>query len=87
MTDKVLGVVCLVAAGAMYTAEYVAYKVGRTWRYDPDLYINYFVVALSILSAWFLLAPVRKWIIDSYKEMRVGDAEEWERIHSEHEHS
>lgn len=49
MIEKVLGVVCLIAAGAMYTAE-------RLSMINQE-HANYFMWALTILGGLFLLAP------------------------------
>lgn len=66
MIDKILGVVCLIAAGAFYTAEHLSMING--------LGCNGFVVVLTILGVVFLLMPVWIAIRDGFSDLDEENA-------------
>lgn len=73
MTGRVLGVICLIAAGAMYTAEFVVWKASEHWVLDGSPSVNGFVVLLTILGALFLVGEYAPRVFKSCKRMIDDD--------------
>lgn len=55
MIEKLLGVVCLIAAGAMYTTEFIVWRASEHWRWtSPSL--NSFVLILTVVGFVLLIS-------------------------------